>query len=351
MEEAAFFVTPFLLSYTSGRDPEVARGLVSDATMIDRAFAARDTFLIIRIAELGVTTGRLDIVERAIELLEPHQDECATLGLMGSIWAGPVAYYLGTLCRAAGRPDDAVRYLDKSLRIAENMHAHPYVARANLALADIAADRGETGQAEQFTKTAETICDRLQLRPTPGIDEATPQRATPASGGFSMLQQGDVWHLSFQESDTLVKDSKGMRMLATLVGRPGQDVHVLDLSGSSTALVADDAGPALDGAARAQYQSRVGEIQEALQEAIDLGDTGRADSLQSELDFITAELSRAFGLGGRSRRSGSAAERARVNVRRRLKDAIGRIAEQDSSMGTYLENCIKTGSYCKYVPV
>jgi hypothetical protein len=71
----------------------------------------------------------------------------------------------------------------------------------------------------------------------------------------------------------------------------------------------------------------------------------------SELEFITRELSRAYGLGGRKRRSGSAAERARVNVRRRLKDAIERIGEQLPDAGTYLANTIKTGTYCKYVPM
>ena len=125
---------------------------------------------------------------------------------------------------------------------------------------------------------------------------------------------------------------------------------MLDLLGASRD-VASDSGPALDDKARAEYQRRVAELQEELEEAESLADLGRVDTLRGELEFITRELSRAYGLGGRERRSGSAAERARVNVRRRLKDAIERIGEQIPDAGTYLENTIKTGTYCKYVPM
>jgi hypothetical protein len=88
-----------------------------------------------------------------------------------------------------------------------------------------------------------------------------------------------------------------------------------------------------------------------LSEAIELADQGRADALREELDFITRELSRAFGLGGRERRAGAAAERARINVRRRIKDAIERIREQTPEAGRHLDNTVKTGSYCRYAPL
>jgi hypothetical protein len=149
----------------------------------------------------------------------------------------------------------------------------------------------------------------------------------------------------------MIKNSKGMEMIARLVSQPDQEIHVLDLSGAAAAPDTGDAGPVLDDQARRDYQARVVELQEELEEAETLGDTGRADSARDELDFITRELSQAFGLGGRKRRAGSAAERARVNVRRRIKDAIKRIDEQLPDAGRYLENAIKTGTYCRYSPL
>ena len=108
---------------------------------------------------------------------------------------------------------------------------------------------------------------------------------------------------------------------------------------------------ALDATARSQYQRRIAELQEQLDEAEEFSDLGRADVLRAELDALTQELAGAFGLGGRQRRTGSDAERARVNVRRRIKDAIDRIAENNADIGRYLKNTIKTGTYCKYTPM
>jgi len=95
----------------------------------------------------------------------------------------------------------------------------------------------------------------------------------------------------------------------------------------------------------------VSELQEELEDAMQMGDTPRAESVRDELEFISRELSRAFGLGGRERPQAKAAERARVNVRRRIKDAINRIDQQIPGAGRYLENTVKTGSYCRYTPM
>lgn len=167
-----------------------------------------------------------------------------------------------------------------------------------------------------------------------------------------MLLEGDVWSICFRGQTALVRDARGLQMLARLVAHPEQDIHVLDLSGAcAPGIAGDDAGPVLDDKARQEYRRRVHELEEELEEATELGDQGRIEALQEELDFIARELSRAFGLGGRRRPSGAAAERARVNVRRRIKDAISRIGEQLPDAGRYLDNTVKTGSYCRYAPL
>lgn len=140
-------------------------------------------------------------------------------------------------------------------------------------------------------------------------------------------------------------------MLAKLVSRPDAEIHVLDLSGTPEAVEQNGTGPMLDNQARDAYRRRLAELREELEDAEALSDLGRAENLRSEIDFITRELSRAFGLGGRKRSAGDAAERARVNVRRRIKDAIDRIRDQAPGAGNYLENTIKTGRYCKYSPM
>jgi len=37
-------------------------------------------------------------------------------------------------------------------------------------------------------------------------------------------------------------------------------------------------------------------------------------------------------------------------VQRRLKEAIGRIAELDPALGRYLEQAVRTGTYCCFRP-
>jgi hypothetical protein len=72
--------------------------------------------------------------------------------------------------------------------------------------------------------------------------------------------------------------------------------------------------------------------------------------LRTELDALTDELARSRGLAGRSRRLGSVAERARVNVTRRIAAALRKIAAVHPAAARYLETTVRTGTACVYVP-
>ena len=65
---------------------------------------------------------------------------------------------------------------------------------------------------------------------------------------------------------------------------------------------------------------------------------------------LTAELARAYGFGGRPRRSGSVSERARVAVTRSIKYAIDKIAEHDPTLADHLRRAVRTGTFCVYTP-
>ena len=106
----------------------------------------------------------------------------------------------------------------------------------------------------------------------------------------------------------------------------------------------------LDEEARRQYRARVLELEEDLEEAESWNDPARADRARQELDFIQQELSQAVGLGGRERKVGSAAERARVNVQRRIRDAIRRIESHHPGLAKHLARSVRTGTYCAYEP-
>jgi hypothetical protein len=338
MRDAEFFVRPVIDAFTS-TDAAAARKILLNKPLVERAFKGGDRFSILAVGNTAMLADDRAVAERAFAALQNHKHECGSLGMMGSYWCGPVAYELGKLARWLGR-NDADDYFDIALELATRMHSQPFIARILLARG------GNDDEARQMI--ADLGMRPKRLAPT-GMPAARP--ASAPQTGFTMEADGDVWRVGCGTQSAMIRNSKGMEMIARLVAQPDREIHVLDLSGATGAPDSGDAGPVLDDKARHDYQARVTELQEELQEAETLGDTGRMDRAREELDFITRELSQAFGLGGRKRRASSAAERARVNVRRRIKDAIQRIEEQLPEAGRYLDNTIKTGTYCRYTPV
>jgi hypothetical protein len=140
-------------------------------------------------------------------------------------------------------------------------------------------------------------------------------------------------------------------LLARLVERPGEELHVLALaSDAGGALVEGDAGDLLDAQARREYRARLEELEAELAEAEAAHDLGHQARLGREREALERELSRAVGLGGRARPAASATERARVNVQRRLKDAVARVSEADRELGGWLGEALHTGTYCCFRP-
>jgi hypothetical protein len=198
------------------------------------------------------------------------------------------------------------------------------------------------------------------------VPHRQPAEAAPATGVRALRRRGDVWEVVSGGATFHLKDAKGVQHLAQLLANPGQEFHALDLVGGMVAAPApgaladqemsvrgrgqDDSGPLLDPQAKAEYRQRVSDLQEELEEAETFNDPERASRARAELDFIEAELSAAVGLGGRDRRSGGSAERARVNVTRALKTTVDRIAEYDRALGHHLRTCVRTGTFCVYDP-
>jgi uncharacterized membrane protein len=126
-------------------------------------------------------------------------------------------------------------------------------------------------------------------------------------------------------------------------------VAALDLAGPAPgqAPAAPDTGEIIDAQARLAYRQRLRELEEAAAEADAAADIER---IAAERDALVEALTQAYGLGGRVRRPGSAAERARTAVTARIKDAIRRIGEADPELGRHLARSVRTGTFCVYDP-
>jgi non-specific serine/threonine protein kinase len=209
--------------------------------------------------------------------------------------------------------------------------------------------------------------------PVGAPDSALPE-AHPASGPpgatATLRRAGDVWTIDDGRTTLHLNDGRGVRLLAMLLSRPGQEIHSLDLvasvdgaapaagpaqsGGQETAGrfgVQGGTGPRLDAAAKAAYRARMLELSADIAEADARGDGAHAERARIELEFVARELELAVGIGGRDRDvSGSHAERARVNVTRAIRSTLKRIAGYDARLGRDLESSVRTGTFCVYEP-
>jgi CheY-like chemotaxis protein len=186
-------------------------------------------------------------------------------------------------------------------------------------------------------------------------------------GGTALFRrEGEFWTVAFEGAAFRLRDSKGLHYISALLREPGRERHSLDLVGSQfppqgSAMRArtepdaglhavGDAGPVLDPQAKAQYRARLDELEEDLREAEQWNDPERAARAKEERELLAHELASAVGLGGRDRKVGSDAERARINVTRAIKAVLDRIAEHSPALGKHFEATLRTGTFCSYVP-
>ena len=197
----------------------------------------------------------------------------------------------------------------------------------------------------------------------------SPPTANEQRGVFAC--SGEYWTVGYGNTSFSLKDVKGLGYIQRLLQHPGEEFHSLDLLGSpATSAAAEvgrtdkasllggatvsigglgDAGEMLDAKAKQEYQHRLIELREDLEDLRERGDETRAAEVESEIDFLHREIARAVGLGGRDRRAGSAAERARLNVTRAIKSALQKISEHHGQLGELLDRSIKTGSFSCYL--
>ena len=175
-------------------------------------------------------------------------------------------------------------------------------------------------------------------------------------------REGDYWTLAYRDHLTRLTDSKGLQQIAYLLSHPGRQVHALDLialtdppseqgrpsEGSESSIgnsLQGDTGELLDAKARSAYTRRLVELREELAEARAQRIESRAVAVEAEIDTLVAHLRSALGIGGRARRSGSAAERARLAIRKSIGRAIESIEAANPELGRLLATTIRTGTF------
>ena len=150
-------------------------------------------------------------------------------------------------------------------------------------------------------------------------------------------------------------DLKGLSYLRYLVERPDAEIGALTLSSAAAGLAGavldeSDTGEVLDPTAVTAYRGRLAALDGELDEADRRGDRQAAVALSAERDALIRQLRAGTGRGGRSRRSGGSAERARVAVRKAIAAALAQIERHDPGLARLLRDTVRTGTTCRYEP-
>ena len=195
---------------------------------------------------------------------------------------------------------------------------------------------------------SEAGTQRLAIVPRLG----TPQR--PSHSRSLFRREGDYWTIALEDEVCLLKDGRGLRHIASLLSRPGEELHALDLMAlpgtTDNVLLEQDAGPKLDPQAKFAYRRRLAGLRDELEEAERFNDFGRASRAREEIESLSDHLAAGVGLGGRDRFAGSTAERARSAVTHAIRTALRRIRDDMPVLWDQLAPRIRTGTYCVYQP-
>ena len=350
-------------------------------------------------AEIAAALGDARRADSLYPLLLPFEERNVVISVGGGCF-GSAARHLGLLAALRGDRVAAERHFTRALDANRRMGARPFIARTELAWAELllgSKSRGAGTPAAKLLGDAREIADALGMEPLlrrvaevghaaptgPAAGATPPPKRDRARGAHAAAAEterppaqsrdailrcdGEYWTIALDQESLRLRDSKGLVYLAQLIRNAGSELHVLDLVRDATpsdaaATVGEamqaglsagdlgDAGVVVDREARAAYKRRLADLGRELEDARAGDDEDRVARAEREIEFLTAELSRAVGLGGRERRAGSAAERARVNVSRTVGAVLRKITERCPMLGQHLAACVRTGVFCSYTP-
>jgi tetratricopeptide (TPR) repeat protein len=315
-------------------------------------------------ARIALAAGQAAPARTAVAELERFATRNATP------WAvGASAEARGRLELHLGLPRDAVAALSKARRAWAELDAPFELASTCAALAAALEADGDGAGARLELETARAILARIgatheaaqaerrlaSMQPVTSAGAPTPPvRSAPVQEAL-LRREGDYWTLRFLELELRLKHARGLEQLAILLSEPGEPRWAIELaadpsSDEERAPDLGDAGEVLDSQARRAYESRARDLEQELSDARRDADPARIESVRAEMEQLANQLSAAVGLGGRARRSGSAAERARQSVTKAIRAAMRRIADASQPLGDHLERSVRTGISCVFDP-
>jgi tetratricopeptide (TPR) repeat protein len=256
------------------------------------------SYIMARICDLLIAFADAPRAAVAYDLLRPHGDRCAAVGI--SACRGSLSRPLGLLATLLGRYDDAERHFERALEMNAHIRARVWVAHTQHDYARMLVARDRSGDRERAaTLAAEALTTAravgmkplgakvIELRAAAGLGDEIDVVPEPPSAAVAIFQrEGDYWTIAYEGKRIRLRDAKGLQYIAQLLRHDGREIYAGDLAAggdpSSDAPHADgsiaaglgDAGEALDASARAAYRQRLRDLEAELVE-VDLPRPGR----------------------------------------------------------------------------
>ena len=177
---------------------------------------------------------------------------------------------------------------------------------------------------------------------------ASPLTVPPEeSDGGRFLWKGEVWEVSYQRKTAILKDSKGMRFLAVLLGDPRKSFDARELyqlvAGASGEYVELESGDRpLDDKARAEALREYNRLKIKKDAAIATEDMEIAAAIDEEMDELATHLAEQRDLYSPQ------SERARKNIGNQLESVTLRIAHTLPELAIHLRKSLRKGRFLSY---
>jgi hypothetical protein len=357
-------------------DLDVALRHLTEFTGVDEPYPRDLMPLWLRFqAQVAAATREPELCERARAELAPYAGQWA-LSAYGCDISGPMDLWSAMVDSAQECWDDAISGYTAAYRSADRLQARPWSIEARSRLAQALLARGSVGDAQ----TAVGLLNNVELeaakigmrhiiervertRTEAGLDRSPASQEEPPvpltgrgeDRSHVFRHHGRVWTLEFDGRVDHMPDAKGLRDLHFLLSRPGTDIPAVQLLNPeggaivvATRRIGGDA--VLDEEAKAQYKRRLTQLDEEIDRAVELGDDRRATEYDRERQALLDQLRTAAGLGGRDRRLGDEAERARKTVTARIRDTLRKLEQHHPQLAAHLRATISTGITCAYRP-
>jgi len=317
------------------------------------------------LAETAVRVGKRSYAVLLYELLLPYCDQVILAG-WGAIIDGAASHYLGMLASLMSQPSDSRRHFESALYTNRRLNAPLLIARTefeyvrSMEVSDCDLD-GRT-RDEMMASARRTMSSLVDMARHPYAEAPSetdtgmlPMHSSEGGSSRNVLKRlGDSWRLRYDGTEIHVRHSVGMMYLATIIAANGAELHVIDLISGSAGASANgrsgDLTSVLDNRARAEYRTRISDLDLELEDARAQNNIGGISRLLRERESIVDELKSAYGLAGRGRMFQSEVDRARVSVRNRLTSALNAIRPYHQAAWRHLSVSLRTGRTCSYAP-